>query len=109
MPAPWRVRARTERLRAEIAMSAEAERTERISQLFGICSVAVARTLVVTSVALIVPRQAAGDLPYFRVLDDLPGGPAYSGGSAISADGSTVLLTGTSLDGPQVFRWTSEG
>ena len=42
----------------------------------------------------------------FVLVGDLPGGDNYSAGNAISADGSSIVGRGSSVNGTEGFRWT---
>lgn len=48
-----------------------------------------------------------GDQPIFGVLGDLEGGPVSSMATSVSADGSIVVGTSYSSNGPEAFRWTA--
>lgn len=66
---------------------------------------------LVAAVACIVAANSSPGAPTFQGLGDLPGGAFHSHASAVSADGSTVVGSGSShasLSG-QAFRWTAPG
>ncbi len=68
------------------------------------------RSIGLAAAALFASAAMLHANPYtFQGLGDLPGGAFYSSAYGISADGSTVVGSGSSTAGSQAFRWTPSG
>lgn len=73
---------------------------------YGILNLVVGMALFLITT---ITTEVSGATASFQGLGDLPGGAFFSGTSTISADGSTVLGTGSDASGYHRFLWTQVG
>ena len=62
--------------------------------------------LILCIASLLFSTKVQATETFFKGLGDLPDGEFGSSASAVSADGSVVVGSSSSKNGPEAFRWT---